>query len=85
MPDRTFHQQIGRQGGLISYATRTPEQEQRRKDAAAAGRMRRFLEMVPATVTDPVERAKRAQALQTAHMQAIARKSGDRRRKSPTA
>lgn len=76
---------IGRIGGLTSYATRTPEQEQRRKEAAAAGRMRRFLEAVPAEITDPVERQRKALALQRAHMQAIAAKSARsprRRRKA---
>ena len=86
MPDYSrHHQQIGRQGGLKSYAVRTPEQEERRKAAAAAGRMRRFLEQVPASVTDPVERAKKAAALQRAHMQDIARKSAANRTKRPAA
>lgn len=80
MPDYSKHQQqIGRRAGLISYATRTPEQEANRKQAAAAGRMRRFLEQVPEHVTDPVERERRAAALQRAHMQAIAAKSAAKR------
>jgi hypothetical protein len=74
-------QQRGRIGGLTSYAVRTPEQEQRRKEAAAAGRMARFLEQVPAEITDPAERQRKAVALQRAHMQGIAAKSADRRRK----
>lgn len=85
MAEKSFHQQIGRQGGLISAATRTPEQEALRKQAAAAGRMRRFLEQVPAVITDPAERMRRAALLQKAHMQDIARKSGDKRRKRPAA
>jgi hypothetical protein len=76
------HQQIGRIGGLTSAAVRTPEQEQRRKVAAAAGRMRRFLEQVPDEITDPAERARRAALLQQAHMQRIALVSV-RRRRSP--
>jgi hypothetical protein len=83
MPDYSkHHQQIGRIGGLVSAATRTVEQEANRKQAAAAGRMRRFLEMVPAEITDPIERQRRALLLQKAHMQAIANKSADRRRKA---
>jgi hypothetical protein len=86
MPDYSQHyRQIGRQGGLTSYAVRTPEQEANRAARAAEGRMRRFLEMVPAEITDPAERMKRARALQTAHMQSLARKSGERRRKRPAA
>jgi hypothetical protein len=82
MPEKTFHQQIGRIGGLISSATRTPAQEAARKAAAAAGRMRRFLEAVPAEITDPAERQRRALALQRAEMQRIALKSAARRRKA---
>ncbi len=78
------HQQIGRIGGLISYATRTPEQEQNRKERAAAGRMRRFLKMVPASITDEAERLRRARALQTAHMQEIGRRSASKRRGAAT-
>jgi hypothetical protein len=86
MPDPSkHHQQIGRIGGLISYATRTPEQEAHRKTRAAAGRMRRFLDQVPAEITDESERWRRALLLQTAHMQAIALKSANRRRKRPKA
>jgi hypothetical protein len=82
MPDLSkHHQRIGRQGGLTSYATRTPEQEANRKQAAAAGRMRRFLEMVPDEITDPAERQRRALAHQRAHMQGIAAKSAATRRK----
>jgi hypothetical protein len=83
MPEQaTHHQRIGRIGGLTSYAMRTPEQEANRKQAAAAGRIRRFLEQVPAEITDPGERLNKAIALQRAHMQAIALKSAHRRRKA---
>ena len=86
MPDvSTHHQRIGRTGGLISYATRTPEQEANRAARAAEGRMKRFLDMVPAGITDEAERLKRARALQTAHMQEIGRKSAAKRRKRPLA
>jgi hypothetical protein len=78
----SHHQRIGRIGGLTSYAVRTPEQEANRKQAAAAGRMRRFLEQVPAHVTDAQERMAKALVLQRAHMQAIANKSAQRRRKT---
>lgn len=78
----THHQGIGRIGGLTSYAVRTPAQEANRKQAAAAGRIRRFLEQIPAEITDENERMRRALALQRAHMQAIALKSADRRRKA---
>ena len=75
MPEKTFHQQIGSIAGRISYATRTPEQEANRKAAAAAGRMKRFLDQVPAEITDEKERMKKALQLQRAHMQKIAMKS----------
>lgn len=81
MPDPN-RQRIGRIGGLTSAAVRTPEQEQHRKEAAAAGRMRRFLDQVPDEITDPAERQRRAAALQRAHMQRIAMKSAARRRKA---
>lgn len=76
----TDAQRWGRIGGLTSYATRTPEQEQRRKEAAAAGRMRRFLAQVPDEITDEQERMRRASALQKAHMQALAAKRAKRAR-----
>jgi hypothetical protein len=79
MPDM---KKIGRIGGLTSAAVRTPEQEARRAAAAAAGRMRRFLEQVPAEVTDEDERMRRAGLLQRAHMQTIALKSAARRKKA---
>jgi hypothetical protein len=82
MPDHTHYQQIGRIGGLVSAATRTPEQEANLKAKGAAGRMRRFLEQVPAEITDDAERQRRARQLQRAHMQAIALKSAARRRKA---
>jgi hypothetical protein len=72
---------VGRIAGLTSYAVRTPAQEQRRKEAAAAGRMRQFLEQVPAEITDPAERQRRALALQRAHMTRIAQTSAAKRRK----
>lgn len=78
MPDM---KKLGRIGGLTSAAVRTPEQEASRKQAAAAGRMRRFLAQVPAEVTDPIERQRKALLLEKAHMQAIALKSAERRRK----
>ncbi|WP_433369077.1 hypothetical protein ACQPZX_42780 [Actinoplanes sp. CA-142083] len=76
----THHQKIGRIGGLVSAATRTPEQEAHRKERAAAGRMKRYLDQIPADVTDPAERMRRASLLQTAHMQKIALVSARRRR-----
>jgi hypothetical protein len=86
MPDYSqHHRQIGRIGGLISAATRTPEQEANRKAAAAAGRMRRFLDQVPDQITDPIERQRRALLLQKAHMQAIAIKSAAKRSKPKAA
>jgi hypothetical protein len=85
MPDHTHYQQIGRMGGLISAAVRTPEQEAHRKERAAAGRMKRFLDQIPAAITDPAERWRRAGLLQKAHMQAIAMRSADRRRKTRAA
>lgn len=76
------HRRIGRIGGLTSSAVRTPEQEEHRKAAAAAGRMRRFLEQIPDSITDPDERMRRALQLQRAHMQRIAAVSARRRSKA---
>jgi hypothetical protein len=81
MPKFTELKDYGRIGGLTSAAVRTPEQEQRRKEAAAAGRIRRFLEQVPAEITDPDERIRRARLLEKAHMQAISLKPRAKRRK----
>jgi hypothetical protein len=83
MPDLSkHHQRIGRIG---AHQLRHPHPRTggHRKQAAAAGRMRRFLEMVPAEITDPAERQRRALALQKAHMQGIAAKSAATRRKKP--
>jgi hypothetical protein len=82
MPEKTHHQRIGSIGGLTSYAMRTPAQEANRKRRAAAGRIRRYLDQVPAEVTDEAERMSKALALQAAHMRAIALKSAARRRKA---
>lgn len=76
------HRQAGAIGGLTRAALKTNEDY--RLARAAEGRMRRFLEMVPAEITDPVERMKSAQLLQRAHMTRIAKKSAAVRRK-PTA
>lgn len=76
------HRRNGRIGGLTSAAVRTPEQEERRKAAAAAGRIRRYLDQVPAEITDETERMRRAQLLQRAHMQRIAAVSAKRRSKT---
>ncbi len=76
------HRRSGRVGGLTSAAVRTPEQEERRKKAAAAGRIRRFLDQVPAEITDEAERMRRALLLQRAHMQRIASVSAERRRRA---
>lgn len=80
MPE--VHRRNGRVGGLTSSAVRTPEQEQRRKEAAAAGRIRRFLDQVPDEITEPSERMRRALLLQKAHMQRIANVSAERRRRA---
>jgi hypothetical protein len=73
------HQQAGHIGGLVSRGQRTNEDH--RKERAAEGRMRRYLDQVPDHVTDPVERSKCAELLQRAHMSRIAKTSADRRRK----
>lgn len=78
-PNLTAQQKGGRIGGLTRAARGTNEQY--RKDRAAEGRMRRFLEMVPAEVTDEAERWQRALLFQRAHMSSIAKKSADRRTK----
>lgn len=74
-------QRLGRIGGLTSAAVRTAEQEAHRKARAAEGRMKRYLDQVPAEVTDEQERWRRAHLLQRAHMQRIAMTSAVRRRK----
>lgn len=80
MPDYSqHHKRAGAIGGLTRAALGTNEEY--RKQRAAEGRMRRFLDMLPAEVTDPIERARRAELLQRAHMTRIAKKSADARRK----
>lgn len=77
------HQQAGRIGGLTRAARGTNEQH--RKDRAAEGRMKRYLDQIPAEVTDEGERMRRALLLQKAHMSRIAMKSAATRRKRPAA
>lgn len=82
MPDYSqHHRQAGRIGGLTRAALQTNEEH--RKQRAAEGRMKRFLEQIPAEVTDPNERMTRALLLQKAHMQRIAMKSAAARRGKP--
>lgn len=73
------HKLAGRIGGLTRAARKTNEQH--RKDRAKAGFMARFHALVPAEITDPVERARRAELFMRAHMAAIGKKSADSRRK----
>lgn len=78
MADYTnHHKQAGKKGGIIRGVLKTNEES--RKAAAAEGRMRRFYEAVPAHITDPVERARAASALQRAHMVGLAKKSAEGR------
>lgn len=80
MTDYSNHHQLaGRIGGLTRAALGTNEQH--RKDRAAEGRMKRFLDQVPAEITDETERARRAHLLMRAFMARIAKKSADKRRK----
>lgn len=80
MADHTGHHKLaGAIGGLTRAALKTNEDY--RKQQAAEGRMRRFLEMVPAEITNPIERQRSAELLQRAHMSRIAKKSADLRRK----
>lgn len=78
-PTTTFNQKIGKLGGLKRAALGTNEEH--RKERAAAGRMKRFLDQVPAEITDPAERMRRALLLQKAHMQRIAMKSAAGRKR----
>ncbi len=80
MADHNHHQQAGRIGGLTRAALQTNEDY--RKQRAAEGRMRRFLNQVPAHITDPAERMKSAELLQRAEMTRIAKKSAANRRKA---
>ena len=73
------HSLAGRIGGLRRAALGTNEDH--RKERAKAGFMQRFLDQVPADITDDVERARRAQLLLRAHMAGITKKSADKRRK----
>lgn len=81
MPDYSrHHQQVGRIGGLTRAALGTNEEG--RKAAAQAARMKRYLDKVPADVTDPDERARRAHLLLRADMSNLGRRSGIARRKA---
>lgn len=80
MADYSNHHSLaGRIGGLTRSALKTNEEH--RKARAKAGFMRRFLDQIPADITDEVERARCAQLLLRAHMAGIAKKSADKRRK----
>jgi len=84
MPEHsTHHRSAGRIGGLTRAARKTNEEH--RKQRAAEGRMRRFLQQVPAEITDPAERMRSAQLLQRAEMTRIAQKSAALRRKTRAA
>lgn len=72
------HQLIGRVGGLTRAALRTNEDA--RKKAARAARLRRYDARVPADITDPIERAKAIDLLMRADMANLGRKSGIARR-----
>ncbi|MCX5066586.1 hypothetical protein OOJ91_11930 [Micromonospora lupini] len=75
MPERSrHHQQIGSMGGLTRAALKTNEDG--RKAAAQAARMRRYDAKVPAHITDPVERAQAADLLMRADMKNLGRLSG---------
>jgi hypothetical protein len=79
MSDYSSHHSLaGKIGGLTRAALGTNEEY--RKARAAEGRMKRFLDQVPADVTDPTERMRRAELLQRAHMTRIAKKSAESRR-----
>lgn len=80
MPSRESHQQqIARIGGLTRAATNPDPSETGRR--GQRGLMARFLAKVPATITDPIEREKRAGLLLKAHMSGLARRSALKRAK----
>lgn len=80
MSRQTRQQAAGRIGGLTRAALGTNEEH--RKQRAAEGRMKRFLDQIPAEITDEDERMRRALLLQRAHMVRIAQTSARRRRKA---
>lgn len=73
------HARAGKIGGLMRAARGTNEEG--RKAAAERGRMARFFAEVPDSVTDPIERARRAHLAMRAHMSLLAKKSAESRAK----
>lgn len=73
------HAQAGKIGGLTRAALGTNEEG--RKAAVERGRMARFDAMVPDSVTDPAERARRAYLLLRAEMSRLAKRSAEKRAK----
>lgn len=75
------HARAGKLGGLVRAARGTNEEG--RKAAAASARMRKYDAQIPDSVTDPVERARRAHLLLRADMTRLAYKSAAKRTKAP--
>lgn len=75
MTDRSL---ISKIGAHESWA-RTEDRSARTLPGRIAA-MDRFEKMVPAEITDPLERAKRAEHLKKAHFLRMARKSAEKRR-----
>jgi hypothetical protein len=81
LPDQysKHHARAGRIGGIVRGALKTNEEG--RKAAARRTRMSKYDDMIPPGVTDPVDRARRRDALLRADMVRLAKKSAEKRAK----
>jgi hypothetical protein len=76
-----FFAEAGRAGGRATAASAADRRSITK--AARAGRWQRYLDRVPAGVTDPDERARQATELRRADMTRISHMAADARRKRP--
>jgi hypothetical protein len=79
----TSHRQRGAIGGLTRAATAATRQEI--TQAARDAQWQRFLDQVPAGITDPAERQRRAELLRKAHMKRLALKASAARTRAARA
>lgn len=74
------YQQAGHIGGLISWA-KTVDPRARMKPAQEAA-FQRFLDAIPAEITDPAERIRRAEMLRRARMTQLSMRAASARRRA---
>lgn len=79
----TSYQQRGSIGGLTRAATATTRKEI--TQATRDKQWQRFLDQVPAEITDPTERQRRANLLRKAHMRRLSLKASAARSKAARA